>query len=58
LPERGYFGLSEAGHVQVADDGVTTFVEQAYGQHRHLTMDAIQQARVLEALVRLTSAPC
>lgn len=58
LPERGYFGLSEAGHVQVADDGVTMFVAHPGGQQRYLTMDAIQQARVLEALVRLTSAPC
>jgi inosine-uridine nucleoside N-ribohydrolase len=55
-PERGYFGVSAPGQVQVADDGVTTFVAHPSGQHRHLQMDALQQARVLEALVRLVTA--
>lgn len=57
LPQRDYFGLSTAGRVQVRDDGVTTFVADATGNQRYLTMDAVQQARVLEALVQLTSQP-
>ncbi|MEY3991079.1 MAG: hypothetical protein RI985_2160 [Chloroflexota bacterium] len=57
LPERGYFGLSQPGKVVVADDGFTTFVPGARGKQRYLTMDAAQQARVLEALVQLTSMP-
>jgi inosine-uridine nucleoside N-ribohydrolase len=57
LPERGYFGLSQPGKVVVADDGFTTFVPGARGKQRYLTMDTVQQARVLEALVQLTSMP-
>jgi hypothetical protein len=36
---------------------VTTFVPDATGNQRYLTMDAVQQARVLEALVQLTATP-
>ena len=57
LPQRDYFGLSTAGRVQVCDDGVTIFVADATANQRYLTMDAVQQARVLEALVQLTSQP-
>lgn len=57
LPHRNYFGLSPAGRVQVRDDGVTTFEVTAHGNQRYLTMDTVQQARVLEVLVQLTSAP-
>ena len=56
-PERGYFGLSRPGRVVVDDEGVTTFVVDPAGNQRYLTMDAVQQARVLEALVQLTSQP-
>ena len=56
-PERGYFGLSRPGRVVVDDEGVTTFVRDPAGNQRYLTMDAVQQARVLEALVQLTSQP-
>jgi hypothetical protein len=43
--------------VVVDDEGVTTFVVDPAGNQRYLTMDAVQQARVLEALVQLTSQP-
>jgi hypothetical protein len=56
-PERGYFGLSQPGRVVVDDEGVTTFVRDPAGNQRYLTMDVVQQARVLEALVQLTSQP-
>jgi hypothetical protein len=49
--------MSQPGKVVVADDGFTTFVPGARGKQRYLTMDAVQQARVLEALVQLTSMP-
>lgn len=55
LPHRDYFGLSPAGRVQVHDDAVTTFVSDPHGNQRYLTMDAVQQTRVLEALVQLTA---
>lgn len=55
-PERGYFDLSAPGRVHIADDGVTTFVADAQSNQRYLRMDDRQQARVLEALVRLVTA--
>jgi len=56
-PERGYFGLSEAGKVTVADDGFTRFTPQAKGRDRFLKLDATQISRVREALVQLCSQP-
>lgn len=62
FPERGYFGLSPQGRVSVADDGFTSFVpasKQYEGSRRDrfLTMDAVQTARALEAIVQLSSQP-
>lgn len=56
-PGRGYFGLSPEGRVTVADDGLTTFVEDAGGKHRYLTMTEPQKIRVTEVLVALASEP-
>lgn len=56
-PERGYFGISEAGVIEVDDQGVTSFRRQSGGKHRYLTVDAPQIERVREALVQLASQP-
>lgn len=56
-PDRGYFGLSEEGQVSVEKDGFTRFTPKRGGRDRYLTMDSKQQAKVLEALVQLTSQP-
>ncbi len=56
-PERGYFGYSSNGIVKVEDDGATRFTPDRQGKHQFLTMDAVQTARVREALVQLVSEP-
>lgn len=56
-PDRGYFGVSEAGTVTVESDGFTRFTPQAKGRDRFLKLDAAQLVRVREALVQLCSQP-
>lgn len=56
-PDRGYFGLSEPGTIQVDEEGVTRFVPSPGGKHRHLTVDDHQVTRAREALVQLASQP-
>ncbi|MDO5553196.1 MAG: nucleoside hydrolase [Planctomycetia bacterium] len=56
-PDRGYFGISPAGVVHVADDSVTTFEEKADGKVFLLTMDEFQAARVKEVFIWLCSEP-
>ena len=56
-PSRDYFGLSKPGHVTVADDGQTIFVEKEGGKHRYLTLTPDQKIRVIETLVTLSSEP-
>ncbi|MCG6155179.1 nucleoside hydrolase [Rubinisphaera margarita] len=56
-PNRGYFGLSESGYVDVADDGLTTFRADSEGKHQYLTLDEAQKIRVKEALIFLSSEP-
>lgn len=56
-PERGYFDLSPAGEVSVADDGLTVWKADNAGNDRYLIMDEIQRARTVEALVQLASQP-
>lgn len=53
----GYFGLSPNGTVVVSDDGFTTFTNDQTGCHRHLKMNAIQAARVIEVQRALVSQP-
>ena len=57
--DRGYFGLSPAGTVQVEDNGATWFrpAKDGKGPHRYLVMSAEQAARVREAIVQLCVAP-
>lgn len=56
-PRHDYFDLSPNGHVDVADDGATTFRADPKGNRRHLILRPEQKARVLEALVGLASQP-
>lgn len=60
-PDRGFFGLSQPGRVQVLDDGFTRFHPVRKGQaslrDRFLILSPVQRARVLEALVQLTVQP-
>ncbi len=56
-PDRGYFGLSEPGTVQVDAQGLTTLKADAAGKHRYLTVTPDQITRVREALVFLASQP-
>ncbi len=56
-PDRGFFGLSEAGTVTVEGDGFTRFTPQPKGRDRFLKLDATQLVRVREALVQLCSQP-
>jgi inosine-uridine nucleoside N-ribohydrolase len=56
-PDRGYFGLSEPGTIQVDDEGLTNLALSPEGRHRYLTVDQHQITRVREALVQLASQP-
>lgn len=56
-PDRGYFGMSETGRVQVDDNGITTFTESAEGTHQYLTVTETQIAQVRELLAALSSEP-
>jgi hypothetical protein len=62
FPDREFFGRSIAGRVSVAGDGFTRFTPPGKNAHqskrdRFLTMNPVQQARVLEAIVHLTVQP-
>jgi hypothetical protein len=57
LPDRGYFGCSEPGRVEVEPDGFTRFVPAADGRDRYLTVNKDQIVRVKEALAQLASQP-
>ena len=56
-PERGYFDLSAAGTVTVAENGLTSFAAKEDGRHRYMILSDEQQVRVTEALVQLSSQP-
>ena len=56
-PNRGYFSLSNPGRASVDEHGVTAFEEIPDGKHRYLIADALQVARVREALALLASQP-
>jgi purine nucleosidase len=56
-PDHNYFDLSAAGKVQVADDGLTTFVPVVDGRDRYLVLNEQQKARIVEALRLLSSQP-
>lgn len=56
-PNRGYFNVSEAGVVTVTHDGQTFFQVKKGGNQRYLTISPTQRARIIEALVNLSSQP-
>ncbi len=56
-PRHHYFDLSAPGQVTVEDNGRTAFRETAGGRDRFLILTDAQKARVLEALVLLSSQP-
>lgn len=60
-PDRGFFGLSAPGRVSVLDDGFTRFMpmkgNKGSQRDRFLTMNSVEQARALEAIVQLTILP-
>ena len=56
-PDHGYFGLSPVGRVTVEADGATIFRPDGNGRDRFLSMDAVQAARVREAIVQLCVEP-
>ena len=57
MPDRGDFQLSDGGLVTVEADGFTKFDPKINGPHRYLILDPGKKARVLEALVQLSSQP-
>jgi inosine-uridine nucleoside N-ribohydrolase len=56
-PDRGYFGLSEAGKVKVEETGITSFKADKTGKHRFLTVSREQAVRCREAFANLASQP-
>ncbi|NQV25921.1 MAG: nucleoside hydrolase [Rhodopirellula sp.] len=56
-PDHSYFDVSEPGTATVADDGLTTFQNDAVGKHRYLIINQAQKLRTLEALQLLSSQP-
>ncbi|MCX6366144.1 MAG: nucleoside hydrolase [Armatimonadetes bacterium] len=56
-PDRDFFALSPHGQVTVENDGFTRFTPKNNGRDRFLILDPMRRARVLEALVQLTSQP-
>jgi purine nucleosidase len=56
-PDRGYFDLSPPGTITVGDDSFTTFQPNPQGTQRYLVLPADRRARVVEALVQLSSEP-
>lgn len=57
-PDRGYFDLSPSGDVTIEKDGYCRYAPAADGRSRYLILpDEARKARVLEALVQLSSQP-
>jgi purine nucleosidase len=57
LSDRSYFDISSRGTITVESDGFTQFHETTQGHQSFLILRPEQQARVLEALVQLSSQP-
>lgn len=56
-PDRGYFGVSKPGVIDVGEDALSRFTEDPQGQHQYLTVSPEQIAQVREALIQLASQP-
>jgi inosine-uridine nucleoside N-ribohydrolase len=56
-PDEKYFDVSEPGEVQVGEKGETKFTPGANGKVRYLILRDEQKARVMNALIELSSQP-
>lgn len=56
-PQAGYFELSPPGNIAVDEQGRTAFRADAAGTRRYLVLAEAARARVLEALILLSSEP-
>ena len=56
-PDRGYFGRSAPGRVEVDARGRVRFQEEPGGPHRYLTVSPAQAGRAREAMMLLASQP-
>ncbi len=56
-PDRGYFSLSGTGKVEVDNESRTKLNPVSDGRHRYLIANEVQRAKVLEALIQLSSEP-
>lgn len=54
-PDKGFFGLSDAGEIAVGDDGGMRF-QAGSGKVRSLIADPAQKEKILQTFVELTSA--
>jgi hypothetical protein len=52
----GLFKLSEAGNIQMTDDGTMKFAESGDGKHRSLTVDPQQRELLIQKYIELASA--
>lgn len=55
-PQEGYFKVSEAGTITVAEDGRTKFTANPSGKHRYLIPDPAQKDRILKTITEIASA--
>lgn len=55
-PQENYFKLSEAGTIQVLDNGQTKFNPGADGKHRYLMLDQSKKDPLLAAYIEMASA--
>jgi hypothetical protein len=55
-PQEGYFKISEAGTISIADDGRTRLTPGSEGRHRHLIFDPAQKERIVKAYTEIASA--
>lgn len=56
-PGHGYFGISDAGRVDVDDGGFVRFFPQEGGRHRYLTVDEQQRVRIGNIQNELAAQP-
>ena len=56
-PERGYYGLSDAGTITMDEDGVTIHTPHKDGLHRFQTVTDEQRIQIRELFVQLVSSP-
>jgi hypothetical protein len=55
-PDSGFFQLSDAGSLTVANDGNLRFTVESGGRIRSLKVDPAQKDKIIQAFVEITSA--